>query len=50
MIVVQMPDGKKEKVRLICVDTPESKHPKKPVQYFGREATGDKMGSKKGGN
>jgi len=27
-----------EKVRLIGVDTPETKHPKKPVQYFGREA------------
>lgn len=28
-----------EKVRLIGVDTPETKHPKKPVQCFGREAT-----------
>ena len=27
-----------EKVRLIGVDTPETKHPKKPVQCFGREA------------
>jgi micrococcal nuclease len=27
-----------EKVRLIGVDTPETKHPKKPVQYFGKEA------------
>jgi micrococcal nuclease len=27
-----------EKVRLIGVDTPETKHPQKPVQYFGREA------------
>ena len=25
-------------VRLIGVDTPETKHPTKPVQYFGREA------------
>ncbi len=27
-----------ERVRLIGVDTPETKHPRKPVQYFGREA------------
>ena len=27
-----------EKVRLIGVDTPETKHPKKPVQCFGQEA------------
>jgi micrococcal nuclease len=26
-------------VRLIGVDTPETKHPRKPVQYFGREAS-----------
>ncbi len=30
--------GKKERVRLIGVDTPETKHPKKPVQRFGKEA------------
>jgi micrococcal nuclease len=28
-----------EKVRLIGVDTPETKHPKKPVECFGKEAT-----------
>ena len=28
----------RERVRLIGVDTPETKHPQKPVQYFGREA------------
>jgi len=28
-----------EKVRLIGVDTPETKDPRKPVQYFGQEAT-----------
>ena len=28
-----------ERVRLIGVDTPEIKHPKKPVEYFGKEAT-----------
>jgi micrococcal nuclease len=27
-----------ERVRLIGVNTPETKHPQKPVQYFGREA------------
>jgi len=31
-------DGR-ERVRLIGVDTPETKHPQKPVEYFGREAT-----------
>jgi len=29
----------KERVRLIGVDTPESKHPRKPVEYFAKEAT-----------
>lgn len=28
-----------EKVRLILVDTPETKHPTKEVQYFGKEAS-----------
>lgn len=28
-----------ERVRLIGVDTPETKHPRKPVQYFGKEAS-----------
>jgi micrococcal nuclease len=28
-----------ERVRLIGVDTPETKHPNKPVQYFGDEAS-----------
>jgi micrococcal nuclease len=27
-----------QRVRLIGVDTPETKHPQKPVQYFGKEA------------
>ncbi len=31
--------GVKERVRLIGVDTPETKHPRKPVQYFGKEAS-----------
>ena len=32
-------NGKKEKVRLIGVDTPETVHPFKPVEYFGKEAS-----------
>lgn len=28
-----------ERVRLIGVDTPEAKHPQKPVEYYGKEAT-----------
>lgn len=32
-------DGKKETIRLILVDTPETKHPKTGVQPFGPEAT-----------
>ena len=32
-------DGNRHTVRLIGVDTPETKHPTKPVQYFGREAS-----------
>jgi micrococcal nuclease len=32
-------DGSKAKVRLIGVDTPETVHPSKPVEYFGKEAS-----------
>lgn len=32
-------DNKKEKVRLIGVDTPETNHPRKPVECFGKAAT-----------
>jgi micrococcal nuclease len=28
-----------EKLRYIGIDTPETKHPKKPVEYFGKEAS-----------
>ncbi len=28
-----------ERARLIGVDTPETKHPRKPVEYYGKEAT-----------
>lgn len=31
--------GRKESVRLIGVDTPETKHPTKPVECFGPEAS-----------
>jgi len=34
---VVLEDG--SKVRLIGIDTPETKDPRKPVQYFGEEAT-----------
>lgn len=43
--VVRVVDGDRlilspnERVRLIGVDTPETKHPKKPIECFGREAT-----------
>ena len=32
-------NGKNKKVRLIGLDTPETKDPRKPIQCFGREAT-----------
>ena len=31
--------GTSERVRLIGVDTPETKHPNKPVENFGKEAS-----------
>lgn len=31
-------EGREERLRLIGVDTPETHHPTKPVQYFGPEA------------
>jgi micrococcal nuclease len=31
--------GRQEKVRLIGVNTPETVHPRKPVEYFGKEAS-----------
>jgi len=37
-IIISM-NGQDERVRLIGVDTPETKHPKKPVEYFGKEAS-----------
>src|SRR6266550_4717965 len=38
-----------ERVRLIGVDTPEIKHPKKPVEYFSREAPSSGAWWKKSG-
>lgn len=32
-------DGKDYKLRMIGVDTPETVHPSKPVEYFGKEAS-----------
>ena len=32
-------DGNKSRVRLIGVDTPETVHPSKPVEYYGKEAS-----------
>lgn len=32
-------DGKEEKIRMKGVDTPETKHPTKPVERFGKEAS-----------
>lgn len=37
-IVIDRGQGQ-EKVRFILVDTPETKHPKKGVEYFGKEAS-----------
>lgn len=37
-IVIAM-NGAQEKVRLIGVDTPETVHPRKQVQYYGKEAS-----------
>lgn len=32
-------NGKEERIRLLLVDTPETKHPDKPIQPFGEEAS-----------
>lgn len=37
-IIVSL-DGKDTRVRLIGVDTPETVHPSKPVEYYGKEAS-----------
>jgi micrococcal nuclease len=38
-IVVRFHDGREETVRLLGVDTPETHHPRKPVECFGPEAS-----------
>lgn len=38
-IVVKFADSREEKVRLIGINTPETKHPSKSVEYFGKEAS-----------
>lgn len=38
-IVVDFSTGERERVRLIGVNTPETVHPKKPVEYYGKEAS-----------
>ena len=37
-LIVKM-DNMKDRVRLIGVNTPETVHPEKPVEYFGKEAS-----------
>ncbi|MBQ6113608.1 MAG: thermonuclease family protein [Synergistaceae bacterium] len=32
-------DGQERRVRLLGVDTPETVHPNKPVQFYGKEAS-----------
>ena len=36
--VCRFPDGKEEKIRLIGVNTPETSHQKKGVEYYGKKA------------
>ena len=38
-ITVRLESGRLETVRLIGIDTPETRHPALPVQCFGREAS-----------
>jgi micrococcal nuclease len=38
-IVVRLADGREETVRILGVDTPETKDPRKPVQCYGPEAS-----------
>ena len=37
--IVVLKDGRKTKVRIYGVDTPETVHPKKKVEYYGKEAS-----------
>lgn len=38
-VVVTKPDGRTTTVRVLAIDTPETKHPSKPVECWGPEAT-----------
>lgn len=38
-LIVKLENGVEERVRLLLVDTPETVHPNKPEQPFGREAS-----------
>lgn len=38
-VYAELEDGTEHKVRLIGVNTPETKHPTKDVQYYGKEAS-----------
>lgn len=38
-VVVALPDGRTETVRLLGVDTPETVHPDEPVECYGPEAS-----------
>lgn len=38
-IVVELPDGTRERTRLIGIDTPETRHPSRPVGCYGPEAS-----------
>ena len=37
--IVMKRDGTTDRVRLLCIDTPETVHPQKPVECFGKEAS-----------
>ncbi|GAB4262533.1 MAG: hypothetical protein Kow00122_18940 [Thermoleophilia bacterium] len=40
-IVVRLAGGRKERVRYLGIDTPETVHPQKPVEWMGAEATAE---------
>lgn len=40
-IVVRLAGGREERVRYLGIDTPETVHPQKPVEWMGAEATAE---------
>jgi micrococcal nuclease len=38
-VVLDLANGRRERVRLLGIDTPETSHPTRPVECFGAEAT-----------